>query len=54
MYYTFNPIRHCDNGSEYRGIEIPNSPFTKIDHHVHSKSDGFTCNRGGACSMTII
>ncbi len=54
MYYTFNPIRYCGNSSENSGLEIPDSPFTRIDYHVYSKSDGFACNRGGACSITII
>ena len=47
MYYTFNPIRYCGNGSEYRGIEIPNSPFTRINNDIHSSSEGYSCNRGG-------
>lgn len=47
MFYTFNPIRYCGNSSENSGLEIPDSPLTRIDHHVYSKSDGFTCNRGG-------
>lgn len=47
MYYTFNPIRYCGNSSENSDLEIPDSPFTRINHYVYSKSDGFTCNRGG-------
>ena len=47
MLYTFNPIRHCGNGSEYRGIEIPNSPFTRINNDIHSSNEGYSCNRGG-------
>lgn len=47
MYYTFNPIRHSNNGSENRNIEIPNSPFTRIVTRIYGHSEGFVCNRGG-------
>lgn len=55
MYYTFNPIRHCDNANDYRTIEISDGPFLKIDHMVYNNySRDFICNRGGACSITAI
>lgn len=47
MYYTFNPIRYCNNAANHLDFEDPNGPFSKLSNHVYGSAGDFVCNRGG-------
>lgn len=46
MYYTFNPIRYCNNAANHLDFEDPNGPFSKLSNHVYGSAGDFVCNRG--------